>query len=267
MARVTFGGGIVDARGSVGGTTFSRNAAGSYMRARVKPTDPNTAAQSAQRAIIAAVSSAWRALTSAERSAWSVFATEANQGGLLTPGKSLTGQQWYMRCNAMLALLGGEGIVQGQFARTPPVIPVLPEISIVSGGLFLDAAGDPSESALYDVDGANVTFPSLVDPTDPPSAAYALQVRASGIVSAGKSRPSSASYRDMGFVPYTAGTVTIEEAWTAAYGDEVLLPYLDLTPGTVDDVIVRLQARSIHRGSGLYGSWVTGTADVTIVEV
>ena len=50
MALVQYGGGIVDARGSIGGNTFSKCAGGHYMRARTKPVNPKSALQQTRRA-------------------------------------------------------------------------------------------------------------------------------------------------------------------------------------------------------------------------
>ncbi len=74
MALVKFGGGVVDARGSIGGTTFSRNRFGNYMRARKTPVNPQSPRQSAIRAIVASVNELWNgSLTQANRDSWEVY--------------------------------------------------------------------------------------------------------------------------------------------------------------------------------------------------
>lgn len=73
--QVRYGGGILDARGSIGGQTHSRNKSGPYVRARTTPINPKSARQSAIRAITALVSTLWLSLlTQDQRDAWEVFA-------------------------------------------------------------------------------------------------------------------------------------------------------------------------------------------------
>jgi hypothetical protein len=60
--------------GSVAGTTYSRNAYGSYLRSRAIPSNPNTSLQQDVRGNFSQASSAWRSLTADVRDAWAVFA-------------------------------------------------------------------------------------------------------------------------------------------------------------------------------------------------
>lgn len=62
--------GVTDGRGTSGGTTFSNGAGGAYIRRRVKATNPQSQAQTAQRARFSQQAQAWRALTDAERADW-----------------------------------------------------------------------------------------------------------------------------------------------------------------------------------------------------
>jgi hypothetical protein len=74
MASIRFGAGIVDARGSISGQTFSRNGNGSYIRARTAPVQPNTPAQTAARSAFGARSQAFAGLTQAQALGWEVAA-------------------------------------------------------------------------------------------------------------------------------------------------------------------------------------------------
>lgn len=66
---------IADPRGSVGGMTFSRNAGGAYMRARVTPTNPNTPNQQIVRSAMSTLSARWvETLTEVQRIAWAAYA-------------------------------------------------------------------------------------------------------------------------------------------------------------------------------------------------
>lgn len=76
MANLTFGNGITDARGSVGGTTFSRNASGAFARARVKGINPQTERQTVRRTQFAGVSSLAKTLPATIINNWRTFAAQ-----------------------------------------------------------------------------------------------------------------------------------------------------------------------------------------------
>ncbi len=91
---------IVDPRGSMDGITFSRNRGGSYMRARVVPTNPNTVYQQIVRSSMAQLASRWNdTLTPVQRVAWDTYAAN-----VLLPNKhgdmiNVGGVGMYMRSN------------------------------------------------------------------------------------------------------------------------------------------------------------------------
>ena len=68
--KVKFGAIVVDGRNKIGGHVISKNRAGSYMRTKVTPTNPQTVAQLGVRSRFAGLSSAWKDLTDAQRLAW-----------------------------------------------------------------------------------------------------------------------------------------------------------------------------------------------------
>jgi hypothetical protein len=111
MANIVLGAMVVEARGSVGGSTFSRNAGGAYARGRVKPTNPQTPFQSLVRSMLGANAKNWGSvLTDAQRSAWITVAPEhplPNKVGAII---TLSGIQMYQQLNMVLALVGSTPI-------------------------------------------------------------------------------------------------------------------------------------------------------------
>ena len=104
---VRWGGGIVDGRGSIGGTTFSRNKSGAYARSRTKPVNPKSALQSAIRAIVALVSATWaNGVTTAQKAAWAVFASNVPTKNKLGEVINLPGFGQYTKSN-IVALNAG----------------------------------------------------------------------------------------------------------------------------------------------------------------
>ena len=118
---VRYGGGILDARGSIGGQVHSRNRYGSYVRARTTPVNPQSARQSAIRAIVAAVSSQWyTALSQAQRDAWNVFATNVPATNKLGQSINLTGFNQFVKSNVAAANAGQIQITAGPIIFTLP---------------------------------------------------------------------------------------------------------------------------------------------------
>lgn len=123
MALILPGGGVTDIRGSIAGTTFSRNAGGNYIRARTKPVNPNTSRQQTVRAVMAFLATYWRdTLSAADRTAWASYAASTSWLNALGQTIKLSGQQMFVRSSsARYALSGG-------VADPPPSTPGIPGI-------------------------------------------------------------------------------------------------------------------------------------------
>src|SRR5690606_37427563 len=63
MAKVKFGMMMTDARGKLGGQVFSKNRAGSFVRTKVTPANPNTEANRKARALFFEISQQWSSLS------------------------------------------------------------------------------------------------------------------------------------------------------------------------------------------------------------
>jgi len=85
--------------GSVGGSTFARNAGGSYVRARAAGTNPNTIKQQRARAFLGSNASRFEQITQTQKDEWADFALYWNsiqpQGSKL----NLTAAQLYTTLN------------------------------------------------------------------------------------------------------------------------------------------------------------------------
>jgi len=101
MALVQYGGGVLDARGSVGGQVHSRNRYGNYIRARTTPVNPQSSRQNLIRAAISALAAAWSGtLTQLQRDAWEVYADAITRQNALGQQIKLTGFNHFVRSNA-----------------------------------------------------------------------------------------------------------------------------------------------------------------------
>lgn len=157
---IKYGGGIVDARGSVAGNTFSRNRYGAYIRARVTPVNPQSERQTNARAIVASLAEQWREspMTAADRIAWGVYAASINAVNKLGEDITLTGFNAFMMGNPV-ALHHSLGFVQAG-----PTTLGLP-------------AQDPTVSiALSEASGITVTFDDTMEVYDEDDAGLSIEI-------------------------------------------------------------------------------------------
>lgn len=92
---------LAQASGSLGGTTFSHNSAGMYMRSRSIPTNPNTSQQQTIRNAVSLLANRWTTiLTEQQRDAWRLWAANVPQTNRLGDQFFLSGQQAYIQNNA-----------------------------------------------------------------------------------------------------------------------------------------------------------------------
>lgn len=121
MAIIKYGPVIADARGSVGGTVFSRNAAGAYMKQRTVPVYPGYDKQIAIAALLSTVISNWKNdLTTAQRNDWNALAAITSLPNKLGEQFSPSGLNLFVRANMLLDLTGQVHVT------TPPVAAVIP---------------------------------------------------------------------------------------------------------------------------------------------
>lgn len=112
--KVKLGGGIVDARGSIAGNTFSRNHYGLFVRARVTPVNPNTARQQAVRNAVAFLAAYWaETLTGVQRTAWNLYGSSVAMSDSLGATIFLTGYNHFIRSNLLQKLSGAPIVAAG----------------------------------------------------------------------------------------------------------------------------------------------------------
>lgn len=99
MARIIYGALATSIHGSVGGTTFQRNAYGHTIKNKNNMVDPNSTFQNTQKLILAKAVKAWGALTDAQRNTWNTFASAHPQFAKNNPSSQLSGYSVYVRRN------------------------------------------------------------------------------------------------------------------------------------------------------------------------
>ena len=122
MALVKFGGGIIEMRGAIAGTVFSRNSSGNYARAKTTPINPQSPLQTAVRSVMAALTTRWsQVVTAAQRAAWDLYASNVSVLNRLGESVNISGFNHYIRSNANLLRIGETPVDAG------PVVFEIPE--------------------------------------------------------------------------------------------------------------------------------------------
>jgi len=135
MAKVKFGMFMTDARGKVGGQVFSKNNAGAYVRTKVTPSNPNTAAQSAARALFASISQQWSTLTDAVRASFNAAVSDWSRTDVFGDLKNPTGKNLFQRLNN-----------QAQSAGLSPVVTVPAKLEMPSAPITAVAIDTTAET-------------------------------------------------------------------------------------------------------------------------
>jgi len=105
MAIILLGGGVTDIRGSIGGTTFARNAGGAYIRARTKPVNPRSTLQEHMRTVLNFCSKRWsETLNNIQRLAWRDYVAATVWTNRLGQAIDISGYAAYLRTNSLLGM-------------------------------------------------------------------------------------------------------------------------------------------------------------------
>lgn len=105
MAKIKFGGTIMDARGKLAGLVFSNNTHGAYIRRKVTPVNVSSPAQQLVRQSFTANSQAWRGLTEDQRKGFIEQKDNFKITDIFGDLKSPTGQNLFIRLNQNLLLI------------------------------------------------------------------------------------------------------------------------------------------------------------------
>lgn len=154
--------GVTEISGKAGGTVFSRGRGGAYVRNRVVPSNPQTVAQQAVRAIFGAISSAWRNLTAEQRDEWNAITADYPTQNRLGETKILSGKALFQKLNMNL-------LEAGQSLATSPSAPqgVNGPVSIKGVGIDVDGS-DLSATAEVDLATAGDNSSIVVFEATPP---------------------------------------------------------------------------------------------------
>lgn len=142
MSLVLYGNGVVDNRGSVGGSTYSRSRAGATIRAKTSPTQWKSDLRQQAKGKLATISQQWaNILTDAERVAWNSFALITPSTNVFGQTTYLSGQSWFCKCNVNLLNAGAT------LLTAPPASPSVP--GLISLTIVPDSSAGGSVGITY----------------------------------------------------------------------------------------------------------------------
>lgn len=148
MALIQLGSIVAEIRGKLGGTVFSRNRSGNYMRNKTSPVNPNTERQVQVRSQFSFLAGYFKdTITATQRDNWNSWANNSPFTNVLGNTYYTTGINSFIKIN-MMKLLCGLSIIADpptEFGEASPII--LNEAGIVVS----EAAGTISITAITDL--------------------------------------------------------------------------------------------------------------------
>ena len=133
MAKVKYGGGIQDLRGSIAGQVHSRNTFGNYIRQKVSPVQPRSSRQLEVRTLFTELSRRYsNQLTDEQQEAWRQAAASAPVRDVFGDSITLTGINLYARLNSLRLLQGLDPL-----DNPPPIeeVPGLDNLTLTWDGI------------------------------------------------------------------------------------------------------------------------------------
>lgn len=143
MAIIIPGAMVSQASGRIGGTIFSRNRGGAYVRNGSIPTTVTTPFAQLIKSVTAAQSQAWAGLTAAVQEQWREWATQNPVINRLGQSRTLSGHQAFVQINGRLVYAGFSALVSPPIGEAPaPFVPGT--VTFVDAPLSLKVAFTPT---------------------------------------------------------------------------------------------------------------------------
>lgn len=144
MAKIMLGPMVGQVSGSVGGTTFSRNRYGTYIRRRAHPTTSQSGPSMQAKNALGTISRAWSLLTDDERVAWATWAANNPVTDKLGQKQVLSANAAYMRINGRLMAAECTELDLPPVSYAPPALETATLVADVgAGGVSLAFTGTP----------------------------------------------------------------------------------------------------------------------------
>ena len=121
MARVTYGSGITELAGSIGGVTYQKNASGNIAKLRSNPVVNPTSRQAVHQNNMARLVASWATISQADKDLWNDLAAAHLHTTPWGESKKLSGYQWFISANLIrLKLYTGARSYPNPWVVYPP---------------------------------------------------------------------------------------------------------------------------------------------------
>ena len=187
------------ASGKLGGIVASHNRGGTYFRHHAVPVQPRTPAQTLVRNQLQGFSSAFKSLTQAQIAGWNALALTVTLKSKLGTTYNPTGQQLFVSCNKHLAAINITTLLTN--APTIPSIPGFTSFTVATTSAY----------------GYTTAITGTYTPS--PSASFGIELRASSVLSAGRTFVGKSQFRTLaGYNPATGLTTDLLTPFLAKFG-------------------------------------------------
>ena len=143
MAIIIPGAMVSQASGRIGGTIFSRNRGGAYVRNGSIPTTVTTRFAQLIKSVTAALSQAWAGLDAEVQEQWREWASQNPVINRLGQSRTLSGHQAFVKINARLVYAGFGAVESPPIGEAPEAF-VPGEVTFVDEPLALTVAFSPT---------------------------------------------------------------------------------------------------------------------------
>lgn len=230
MAKILLGATLADARGSVGGATYTKGRFGAVLRLKTSPVQPRTSKVLVVRSFFAELSKRWfGTLVDSERLAWTALAIANPRTNAFGNSITLTGLQLYQSINRNL---------QNAMQATIDTAPANLDVDAITSITPAAAAGAGTFSVAF--------------APDPVPAGHAMVIEATLQVNAGRSFVSGFYRKIHVSNPAVGSPVDIHAEYIAIWGA--------LRAGQKIGVRAKLVSQSTGAASVPYASTITVAA-------
>lgn len=202
MARIKYSALVSDMRNKLNGSVMSKNRAGSYVRNKTTPVNPQTTFQQDVRQRLGALSSQWGALTQSQRLSFTNATPNFPYTDIFGDKKELDGKSLFIKLNSNLSNIGSAQIL---VAPSPVGVPV-----------FIAELLSPTQTA-GSLDALELTVSGTTVP-----AGFAMAVYATPPVKAGVSFVKN-KFRYIGTATATGGAVDLLDLYVERFGASVAI--------------------------------------------
>jgi hypothetical protein len=140
VARIIYTGIVSSINGSIGGTTFQRNAYGHTIKKKPSTVNPNRAKQQNSKGGFQFISQQWAQMTAVQRAAWVTYATTYPVQSRLNPNAYLTGHAQWLRTNLLREMASFSMITTITNSAQGAIVDAFNDLT--NGGATLDLADD-----------------------------------------------------------------------------------------------------------------------------